>query len=186
MSERTSTSSADRRKRPRVDERAQSALRGLIRIENLIRRLAEPHFAQWGISSAQWGVLRSLTRLSESGNSRPLMRELGAALIVQPPSLSAMLDRMEHAGLVVRHQDPSDHRTRRITLTPAGKSLIERALPTHRAWAKRAMTGLTTKEQGTFCLLIQKLVAHLDEQVRHPKAANPANAGRDTAQRRHL
>jgi DNA-binding MarR family transcriptional regulator len=90
------------------------------------------------------------------------MRELGAALIVQPPSLSATLDRMERAGLVTRKSDPYDQRTRRVALTSAGRALLRRALPRHTAWADRVLAGLSTGEQATLGALLQKLGEHMD------------------------
>ncbi|MFT3685184.1 MAG: MarR family transcriptional regulator [Phycisphaerales bacterium] len=149
-----------------------------MRVENLVRRLAEPHFARMGISGAQWGILRSLTRLEDAGNPRPRMRELGAALIVQPPSLSATLSRMEHAGLIARKSDPADQRTRRIAITQTGRALLARELPTHRAFADRLMAGLTSRERHTLRSLIDKLSTHLDHQANPPRPTSSKNGHR--------
>lgn len=159
----------------------QAALRGLLRIENLVRRLSEPHFARMGISGAQWGVLRSLTRLEDAGNPHPRMRELGAALIVQPPSLSATLSRMEHAGLIARKNDPDDQRTRRIAITPTGRALLRRERAAHLAFAQRIMAGLSARERHTLRALIDKLTAHLNQQANPPAPPPNKNGQRSPA-----
>ena len=56
-----------------------AAFRAIVRIEGLLRRLSEPHFAFYGVSPAQWGVLRSLERLEMSNKAQPRMHELGEA-----------------------------------------------------------------------------------------------------------
>ncbi len=140
---------------------SQQVLRELVRVGGLFRRLSEPHFARFGVSGAQWGVLRSLSRLHEAGKPEPRMHELGAALLVQPPSLSATLDRMERSGLVVRREDPDDQRTRRVALTSAGRDLLRRAMPDHHAWIERLMNGLSRAEADRLRALLEKLGAHM-------------------------
>src|SRR5690348_6152602 len=109
------------RKPPAGDTPPPATWQALIRVDGLVRRLSDPHFARYGLSAAQWGVLRSLARLEERGLPEPRMRELSDALLVQPPSLSATLDRMVRAGLVVRKEDPEDQRSRRIAMTEAAR-----------------------------------------------------------------
>jgi DNA-binding MarR family transcriptional regulator len=50
-------------------------------------------------------------------------RDLGEALLLSPPSVTRMLQRMERAGLVERTVDPRDQRQTVVRLTAAGRSL---------------------------------------------------------------
>ena len=45
----------------------ERAFRQLIRTFGLIERVMQPYFAQFGISGAQWGVLRNLHRAEVEG-----------------------------------------------------------------------------------------------------------------------
>lgn len=126
-----------------------------------MRMVSEPHFASVGVSPAQWGVLRSLARLREAGLPEPRMVELGEALLVQPPSLSATLDRMEKAGLIRRTPDPDDLRSRRVELTELGRSVLAAAQPGHTAWVSRLTECLTPSEQTNLRSLLNKLGDHL-------------------------
>ncbi len=140
----------------------------LLRAGGLVRRLAEPHFTRMGISPAQWGVLRALQRLSRRGVADPRMHELGAALLVQPPSLSATLDRMVRAGLVRREPDPDDHRSRRIALTGAGRDRVNNALGAHSAWVRSITAGLGTAELDRLASLLTRLNSHMMNQMDLP------------------
>lgn len=168
---------------PRAKVRAQpplapqpehAALRAAIHLGGLLRRLSEPHFATYGLSPAQWGVLRALDRLQQGGQANPRMHELGAALLVQPPSLSATLDRMERVGLIVRRQDPDDHRTRRVELTRAGRRTLDGALESHHLWIRTIMGGLPPADLKRLTSLLASLTAHMEHLAKPPaKPASP-------------
>lgn len=168
-----------------VDLPEHAAWRELVRIGGLIRRLSEPHFARYGVSPAQWGVLRSLSRLENRGVREPRMHELGQELLVHPPSLSATLERMARAGLVTRRNDPEDHRSRLIALTDVGRGLLDRVVDDHRVWIDRLMGGLATAERERLGRLLGKLSCHMaalaDEPVTTgsgPIRSRPRRKGR--------
>ena len=46
---------------------AESAFREMIRVFGLLERVMQPYFARFGISGAQWGVLRNLHRAEQEG-----------------------------------------------------------------------------------------------------------------------
>jgi DNA-binding MarR family transcriptional regulator len=154
-------------------------------VDGLLRRLSEHHFARIGLSPAQWGVLRSLTRLEEQGRCDPQMHELGAVLLVQPPSLSATLGRMEKAGWVRRRRDPRDKRSCLIALSPAGRELVEHGLRDHERWVSRVMGGLGSAEQAQLLALLAKLGGHLGGLVEGLSGPKPrvARATRAPRQR---
>jgi DNA-binding MarR family transcriptional regulator len=137
-------------------------LRSLVRINGLIRGLAETHFASYGLSMAQWGVLRTLWRIEQRGGGAPRLHELGAEMVVRPPSLSATVDRMSRAGLVARREDRGDRRARLVMLAPAGRRLLERRMPDHRVWVERMLAGLDRREQATLSRLLSKASAHMN------------------------
>ena len=167
---------------------AFTAFRQLVRIEGLIRRLSEPHFARLGTSPAHWGVLRTLSRLKEQGQPNPRMNELGQALLVQPPSLSATLDRMSRAGLILRRDDPADQRTRRVSMTAAGRAVLTGARAAHDHWRRTLMAGLSPVDMQRLGRLLDKLSQHMDTVARGPDsvlrpAATPASPRNQSSQR---
>ena len=69
------------------------------------------------------------------------VREIGDALRLDYGTLSPLLKRMESAGLVTRARSADDERAVRVSLTPAGREMEERAAAFPSAVV--AATGLT-------------------------------------------
>ncbi len=67
------------------------------------------------------------------------------------------LDRLEAAGYITREPDPSDRRGVLITLTPQGRSLIDKAAAHHLANERRILSGLTPADQRQLADLLRKL-----------------------------
>lgn len=69
--------------------------------------------------------LSTLATLNRTGARR--ITELAIVEGVTQPSMTAIINRLEQEGLVVREQDPSDQRAAFISLTPDGRdTLIKR------------------------------------------------------------
>lgn len=139
--------------------------RALVRVHGQMRQLGESHFAGYGLSAAQWGVLRALSRREAEGRGEPLMSELGGELVVKPPSLSATIDRMVRAGLVTRRGAEDDQRTRRIGLTESARARLAEALPDHRAWVDRMLAVFTGAEREQLGALLERLGDHLADEL---------------------
>src|SRR6516164_4561864 len=105
---------------------ADNAFRELIRTFGAAERVMQPYFARFGISGAQWGVLRNLHRTEMEGRPGLRLSELSKRLLVRPPSVTGVVDRLERAGLVVRHGLAGDLRAKQVGLTSAGRQLVER------------------------------------------------------------
>src|ERR1041384_3471387 len=76
-----------------------TTFRELIRSFGLIRRLMTPYFARFGISASQWSVLRTLYRSEQEGERDLRLTDLGERLLIQPPSVTATVDRLQRMGL---------------------------------------------------------------------------------------
>ena len=74
-----------------------------------------------GIQVEMWRVLETLS--SEDGHT---MGELATIVLMNPPTLTKLVDRMVANGLVHRQLAPEDHRRIQLALTDAGRDLVER------------------------------------------------------------
>src|SRR5437868_6019001 len=108
-----------------------SSLREFIRIFGLVERVMQPYFARFGISGSQWGALVNLYRSELKGGKGLRLRELSERLLIRPPSVTGLVDRLERADLARRVSAPTDLRVRLIELTPGGRHLVERILAVH-------------------------------------------------------
>jgi DNA-binding MarR family transcriptional regulator len=67
---------------------------------------------------------KALRRLADG----PLpMRELGAALLTDPPYITVIVDDLEQRGLVTRQVNPADRRSKLVGITPAGRTAAREA-----------------------------------------------------------
>src|SRR5262249_34236671 len=107
---------------------AESAFRELIRTFGLVERVMQPYFARHGISGSQWGVLRNLHRAEGEGLPGLRLTDLSERLLLRPPSVSGVVDRLERAGLVVRGGTPTDLRAKQVGLTDRGRDLVNHVL----------------------------------------------------------
>jgi len=141
---------------------AEGAFRQLIHTLGLIERVMHPYFAQFGISGSQWGVLRTLHRAEGDGLPGLRLTDLSDRLLIRPPSVTGVVDRLERAGLVVRDGSPTDLRAKQVALTPKGRQLVDRVLAIHGKQIEAVLGGLTRDEQGTFHHLLARLGHHLE------------------------
>ncbi len=74
-----------------------------------------------GISFARARAVRRIAR-------RPMsMGEVAAALAIDPPNATVVVDELEDLGLVNRRPHPEDRRTKLVEATPKGRELARRA-----------------------------------------------------------
>ena len=148
--------------KPRTAEISELAWRAFIRTTGLFRNRMDPYFAKFGISAAQWGVLRALQRAEAQGLERLRLTDLGQRLLVKPPSVTSLIDRLERSGLVARQAAHDDQRAKLLNLTPAGRQLVARVLEGHPGQVRAIMGGLTESEQHQLHHLMERLAAHLE------------------------
>ena len=140
---------------------AERSFRQLIRTFGLVERVMQPYFARFGISGAQWGVLRNLHRAEEEGLSGLRLTDLSQRMLIRPPSVTGIADRLEKVGLIVRRASATDGRAKQVALTEKGRHLVEEVLTVHQAQIARVMGGLTTDEQEQLDQLLVQLSEHL-------------------------
>ncbi len=140
-----------------------SPFRELIRIFGLLERQMNPYFARFGISGAQWGVLRQLHRAEAEGRDGLRLTDLSDRLLVRPPSVTGIVDRLERVGYVQRDAVSSDLRAKQVSLTIRGRAVVERVLEVHPKQIAAVMGGLDADEQGELARLLYKLRLHLLE-----------------------
>ena len=84
-----------------------------------------------GLTNGQFSLLMSLNRPEPAG-----LASVATLLAMDRTTLTAALKPLQRRGLITVAKDPADRRGRRLSLTPAGKTLLALALPvweqTHR------------------------------------------------------
>jgi DNA-binding MarR family transcriptional regulator len=123
-----------------------------------MRRLREVHTSH-GLTPRQFqllGVLHDHGAFSQ--------RELGLTMGTDPSILVTMLNPLEVAGLISRDRDPEDRRCHVVTLTPAGRKQLIRALRAQREAEDDLFAGLDRDQREQFRQLLIALQDSLAER----------------------
>lgn len=100
----------------------EEAFLNISRTEAVLGDALEQVFAGFGISAAQYNVLRILRGADEG---RLCRNEIRDRLVTRMPDVTRLLDRMEEAGLVARARDVEDRRQVSTRLTAKGRALVD-------------------------------------------------------------
>lgn len=89
---------------------------------------------------------------------------LSAQTSLANTTLTAMLDRMEKMGLIVRKADPQDRRNRLIALTEKAKALQEDYTKISQQMNEIYYTGFTEAEIVQFEAYLQRVLNNLEKE----------------------
>jgi DNA-binding MarR family transcriptional regulator len=137
----------------------------MLRTLGLLERVMQPYFARFGITGAQWGVLRNLHRAEQEGEAALRLTDLSDRLLIRPPSVTSVVDRLERAGLVARGDSATDLRSKHVELTADGRQLVQQVLAKHGAQIEAVMSVLTPVEQVNLQGLLHRLEEHLNSML---------------------
>lgn len=126
-----------------------------VRLGDMLSTEIDYFFRAWGITVRQFNVLRILyVRDPErKGMSRGAIE---ARLLRRMPDVTRLLDRLEAAGLIVRHRPRDNQRTVLATLTDKGWDLVEQSHQPLLAANRAQFAQFSKTELKTYIALLQK------------------------------
>jgi DNA-binding MarR family transcriptional regulator len=111
------------------------------------------------VRSSYGGLSRTaasvLAHLRDAGPQR--VTDLAAAEAVAQPSMTALVGRLERAGLVRRGPDPDDARAVRVSLTDAGVERLTGIRETRRAQLEARLAALDPEERAALAAALPAL-----------------------------
>jgi DNA-binding MarR family transcriptional regulator len=143
------------------EDPSRDAFLSLIRVSGLMDQVMQAYFGRFGISRSQWAMLRNLYRAESENMSGLRPADLGNRLLVRPPSVTGLIDRLERLGYVRRSDHSKDLRGKEVRLTESGRAVVERILPGHPRQIASVMQGLDEEELKQLHRLLARLGAHL-------------------------
>ena len=132
------------------------------RIKQVGTRLFDRMLANSGIDSFNGAQGRILYVLWQ--NDEISISSLSAQTSLANTTLTAMLDRMESLGLVVRKPDPKDRRNRLIALTEKAKSLQDDYDRISKQMNELYYTDFTESEIVQFESYLQRVLNNLEKE----------------------
>ena len=116
--------------------------RDLFRAGQLWRREMDLGMRRLGLSDGTWRPLLYLGRMG--GGIR--QTDLAAALGIEGASLVRLLDALERGGLLRRHPDPEDRRSKVLQLTESGQETVEQIESAYEGVSQRLLVQIDEQE----------------------------------------
>jgi DNA-binding MarR family transcriptional regulator len=122
-----------------------------------VSRLWKERLEPLGVDARQVSLLREIA--AEEGRSQ---HALGRAMRVPASRMVALIDEMEHRGLVQRRPSPVDRRARALYLTARGRAILRQVMAISIQHESSLLAGLEPKEQTQLTALLGKVAASQD------------------------
>ncbi len=145
--------------RPELDVSALEIFGRMHRSFLLYRSRINGVFEQFGTNEAGFDVLACLRRAEPE--FRRTAGELAKQTLVTTGGLTLRVNRLEEAGLVLRERDPEDARVVYVTLSDAGRDLVDRVADAHFAELTRMLVGLDVDQKDRLAGLLAVLEGSL-------------------------
>ncbi len=163
MASRTVSGTASRsdsgslRRPPRVDpDEVAGQLRLAVTKLTRILRYQDPS----GLSATQSSALATV-----AGHGPLTLGDLAAREHVTPPTITRVVDKLAHAGLVERTPAPHDGRVVLVALTPAGNRWVDETRSRKTAWLAERLQDMPGADVR--CLAnAARILSHLTETAR--------------------
>jgi DNA-binding MarR family transcriptional regulator len=138
----------------------------------MFMRLSMRDFVQYsrtnGLSLAQMNVLMYLCYRG------PLeVTQFVELLQISPPAASQLVERLVHSSLVLRTESPNDRRIRMVSLTEAGRKIVEESVSARQHWLESLMTSLTEEQKQAIADTLKTLTENAQQQDSNLRQTGP-------------
>lgn len=128
----------------------------MMALQSILMRQLMKGLEDTGLSTGQPKVLGYLK--SHEGR---LQKEIATACMLEPGSLTVLLNRMEKQGMIERRYRENDRRARCIYLTPRGRELAERVVEVFYEVEALAFQGISEEERALFMRVCDEITENL-------------------------
>jgi DNA-binding MarR family transcriptional regulator len=111
------------------------------------------------MSPSQWRVLSVLKSYGALS-----IGEIVEATLMEQPTISRVVSRLEKNGLVARRSSTRDSRMALISLTPAGGEVFKQIIPAALRHQEQALSGLGRKEIARLVATLEKIETNIESQ----------------------
>src|SRR3982751_4102500 len=150
------------RERPELHETAIGVIGRISRLARELEQRLEPVYREHGLEPGWHDVLATLRRSGPPFQLRPT--DLTNASMLTSSGTTKRLDKLEQAGLIARSPDPADRRGTIITLTGAGRELIDALTVAHLDNERAILGALGEADQQRLADLLRTLQLGLPPQ----------------------
>ncbi|MEC7763250.1 MAG: MarR family transcriptional regulator [Pseudomonadota bacterium] len=121
-----------------------------------LNQLLKADLKPYDLSISNWRVLAVVAT-----NDAVTMNKIAMYAMIEQPTASRMVDRLEADGLILRRDAETDRRFRSLALTDAGRKAYEAVRDLAFAHTTRALDGLSDEERDAFTKTLMRIEANL-------------------------
>jgi len=114
-----------------------------------------------GFGVPSYTSFNALTVLAGAGEPIP-PSVVASRMVVTRPTVTGILNTLERIGLVTRGAHGSDRRMRLVSLTEAGRDVVQRVLPEVHRFEQELFGTLDSTEQGTLLNSLAAIAGRLE------------------------
>lgn len=155
-----------RREMPGLDHSPAEVIGRITRLALLLARELEPVFTEHRLTDGEFAVLAALRRAGAPYRLTPA--DLARSLMVTTGGMTKRLTALQQRGLINREPAIHDKRSLPVTLTAAGKDLIETVMPDHLANEERLLAGLDSTTKQDLARLLRQAALALGDRAGAP------------------
>ena len=147
------------RERPDLDCSPMGVIGRITQLQREVFLAQRATFARYGLDAPSFDVLAALRRAGPPYQLTPtaLMR----TALVTSGAITQRLDRLEEKGLITRGRSDADGRAVVVSLTEAGRTALDAALPDHLETERGMLAGLSAEEQEQLAGLLRRFLVAL-------------------------
>lgn len=161
-----------RRERPDLDVAPLEVMSRLDRLAGVLGERRVRIFAARGLRPHEFDVLAALRREGEPFELTA--GELSARTYVTSGTMTSRLDGLTVRGLVTRAADRIDGRLVRVTLTPAGREIVDAAFEDLLAAERELLTPLPAETIAPLAATLRALLVRASVQPAAPASSEPS------------
>lgn len=147
------------RERPDLDTAPVAVFGRLHRVAILLTERLTALYAEFGLSEGEFDILCALRRAGEAGLA-PV--DVAQQTMVTTGGTTKRLHRLEERGLLARHADDMDRRRQVLTLSPAGRQLIDAAYPAHLENERQLLAPLSPSDAEALASALHRWLVALE------------------------
>jgi DNA-binding MarR family transcriptional regulator len=155
---------------PLLDDVQLGAYFALIEVVGLLRHAVEAQLREAG--DLTYVQFQLLARLGSTPTGSLRMTDLADGVVLSRSGLTYQAGLLEQAGLVDRTPSPDDERGITVTITAAGRELVDRVLPGHAAVVRQLLFEPLSRDDAA---ALGALLAPVRD---HMRATPPRSAAR--------
>jgi MarR family transcriptional regulator for hemolysin len=117
------------------------------------RRAVDVRLQPLGLTEATWLPLLRIARAAEPMRQK----DLAASLFLDSSSVVRLLDNLQQAGLIERHEGATDRRAKTIVLTERGQSVVDKAEEASAEIRETVLASLPESDLSTATRVLQQI-----------------------------